>query len=225
MQHIEIFENERALNYDQFIYAAVTNYQYVLNLIPAILAEWQISNDNSLLVAGCGTGNEILSLKEAKYPGHITGVDPSPEMISQAKEKLKSYADLTLEQATVGQLNAENKFGAATLLLVLHFIPDNGDKLSLLKEIAARLNPNAPFLILDIFGTKAEMQARLKVFKHTLPKEFKKEEVDEWLIHIEQKINYIPETRLIELLSEAGFEMPTRFHQATIYGGWITRKK
>ena len=54
------------------------------------------TNPKDLLVAGCGTGNEIERFVQTPEHWVITGIDPSPEMIIQARENLKSYDNVTL---------------------------------------------------------------------------------------------------------------------------------
>ena len=121
----------------------------------------------------------------------------------------------------VSDLASDKLYGAATLVLVLHFFPDDGSKQSLLEDISSRLEAGASFVLMDIFGSGTEIRHNLNIFRKTLPAGLTPEEISE---RIEQHIHYIPEERLIDLLTNAGFEKPVRFHQSTIYGGWITRK-
>lgn len=86
MNKVELFENERASGYDQFVETWIPNYHYFLDLLPKLLQEIE---NKDLLVVGCGTGNEIERFAETVESWKITGVDPSPEMISQARKNLK----------------------------------------------------------------------------------------------------------------------------------------
>ena len=91
-------------------------------------------------------------------------------MIAQARKKLQEYKNVTLIEGLVSDLNQSQKFGAATLLLVLHFMEDDGTKLNLLKSIAERLENNAPLVLLDITGTKKTTQRKLKNIKTAFTK-------------------------------------------------------
>ena len=221
MDKVEIFENQRAAKYNDFIQVWVPNYHYFLSKVPQLLSE--VKNQN-LLVAGCGTGNEIAQFVKASSNWEITGVDPSPEMIKQASERLK-FSNVNLIEGLVSDLDVSKKFGAATLLLVLHFMEDDGTKLSLLKNIAERLESNAPFVMLDITGSKQQIQENLKILERLLPDDLDKEDVKNRVYRIENKLYPISEDRLSELMVKAGFETPTRFFQTSIYMGWITRKR
>lgn len=151
MNKIEIFEKERAKGYNQFVETWIPNYQYFIDRLPKLVSE---IDKKDLLVVGCGTGNEIESFVQASDQWKITGTDPSPEMIEQAVEKLRTCNNVTLVEGLVSDLGLEKKYSVATLLLVLHFLEDNGDKLNLLKDIAKRLISGGTFVLLDITGNK-----------------------------------------------------------------------
>ncbi len=222
MNKVEIFENERAAGYNQFVETWIPNYHYFLDRLPKLLSE-TIQKD--LLVVGCGTGNEIERFVQAPEQWKITGIDPSPEMIKQAGEKFQTHNSVTLIEGLVSDLGIEKKYGAATLLLVLHFLDDNSNKLSLLRDIADRLVSGATFVMLDITGDKNQIQQNLKVYRLLLPNGLDEEQINNRLNRIENELYTVSEERLSELLQEAGFEKPLRFFQASIYMGWLTKKK
>lgn len=221
MNKLELFENERAAGYNQFVETWIPNYHYFLDHLPQLLSE---TNEKKLLVVGCGTGNEIERFVKTPTPWEITGIDPSPEMIKQANAKLQNYENITLIDGFVSELELEKKYNAATLLLVLHFLEDNGDKLSLLKDIADRLTAGATFVILDITGDKKQIKQNLNILKFLLPDGIEEEQINYRLNRIENELHAVSENRLSELCEEAGFEPPLRFFQSSIYMGWITKK-
>lgn len=222
MNKVEIFEKERASNYNQFVEDWIPNYSYFMEKLPKLLSD---TDNKDLLVVGCGTGNEIVQFAKADQDWKITGVDPSPEMISQAKERLAKHENIELIEGLVSDLSQDRKYGAVTLLLVLHFLEDNGQKLDLLRQIAQRLKTEAPLVMLDITGDQKQMKTNLKVLKQLLPNSLDKELLQNRLQRIENDLHYVPEERLMELCQEAGFERPIRFFQTSIYMGWITWKK
>ena len=222
MNTVEIFENKRASKYNKFVQTWIPNYDYFIAQLPKLLGH--IENKN-LLVAGCGTGNEIESFVKASELWNITGVDPSPEMINQARTKLNRFENVNLIEGVVSQLDINQKFNAATLLLVLHFMKDDGAKLSLLKDIAERLESHALFILFDITGNQTQLKQNLQLLKQLLPAHIAQEEIENRLYRIEHKLHAISEERLKHLLVEAGFEEPVRFFQTSVYMGWITKKK
>lgn len=190
--------------------------------LPKLLSD---TDNKDLLVVGCGTGNEIVQFAKADQDWKITGVDPSPEMINQAKERLAKHENIELIEGLVSDLSQDRKYGAVTLLLVLHFLEDNGEKLNLLRQIAQRLKTEAPLVMLGITGDQKQMKTNLKVLKQLLPNNLDKDLLQNRLQRIENDLHYVPEERLMELCQEAGFERPIRFFQTSIYMGWITWKK
>jgi tRNA (cmo5U34)-methyltransferase len=222
MKNVELFQNGRATGYNQFVEKWITNYHYFLDCLPRLLKEIK---KKDLLVVGCGTGNEIERFVQAPEHWKITGIDPSPEMIIQAREKLKHYENVTLTEGLVTDLPIDTKYNAATLSLVLHFLDDNGSKLNLLKDIAERLGPGATFVLLDITVDKTQIRQNLEIYRLLLPEGLDKEEISKRLHRMENELHLVSEERITELCTAAGFEKPLRFFQSSIYMGWITKKK
>ncbi len=221
MSKVEIFENQRAYGYDQFVETWIPNYHYFMDKLPNLL---RTTKNKKLLVAGCGTGAEIKRFVTNNEDWKVTGIDPSPDMISQAGQNLQKFKKVKLIEGVVSDLDKSNKFGAATLLLVLHFMEDNGTKHELLRDIADRLKSNAPFIVLDITGNKEQIKGNLNILKQLLPDGLNEEDINDRLNRIETQLHAVSEERLIELLVETGFEKPLRFFQNSIYMGWITKK-
>lgn len=221
MSKIELFENERASGYNQFVETWIPGYNFFLDHLPNLLSE---TEQKDLLVVGCGTGNEIERFVQTTEHWKITGIDPSPQMITQAKERFQDFGNVELMTGLLCDLDKEKKFSAATLLLVLHFMEDNGDKLRLLKDVSERLVSGAPFVMLDITGDKSQIKQNLNVLRLLLPDGLDEEQIDNSLNRIENELYAVSEQRLSELLQEAGFEPPLRFFQSAIYMGWLTRR-
>ncbi len=221
MNKIEIFENERATGYDQFVQKWIPNYNSFINQLPKLLNNIE---KKEILVVGCGTGNEIEKIVDTTDFLRITGVDPSPKMIEQAEVKVGDVANVKLVTGLVSDLDLKEKYNVATLLLVLHFLKDNGDKFNLLADIAKRLITGATLVIFDITGDKNQIQENLKVLRLLLPDDIDKEQIDFRLKRIEDEFFLVSEERLSELLQLTGFEKPIRFFQSSIYIGWITKK-
>ncbi|MEM6346764.1 MAG: class I SAM-dependent methyltransferase [Bacteroidota bacterium] len=224
MTPLASFNDERATGYDKFIHRWIPMYPEIMALIPAIIKAEISQTDTNLLVAGCGTGNEIMRMKQAGFQGSIVGVDPSPDMVDLANEKLDGLENILLVRGDVKDLSPQPQFDLATLILVLHFLTDDGEKLKLLQDISQRLKKGAPFILVDIFGAKDRIRRNLKFLLEYFTPPNPREEAQERVQRIEERILYIPETRYEELFAEAGFVNTQRFFQHTIYGGWITYK-
>jgi len=216
---LSIFEGDRAVNYDSFVQQWIPNYDYFMSIIPKVLA---IAEYKSLLAVGCGTGNELMALKECNPEWSVLGVDPSPEMIQIAKAKLAYYDDVDFYEGKVESFKSDTLYGAASLLLVLHFIKYPNEKLALLNAIKKRLRPGAPLIIMGIFGDREQLRTNLKILPSLIANHLSQSEVDERIDRITNKLHRTTEEELEKLLQRAGFGRPNRFYQTSIYSAYLT---
>lgn len=225
MKDVELFENERAQRYDELIVKAIPSYEFIMSSMPLFLSK-NVHNSNSpkLLVAGCGSGNEMKEFLQGDKSWQITGIDPSPDMIGIARKKLRSFGDFKLIVGQIKGLPESSKFDAATLSLVLHFLADNGAKQMLLKDISNRLKKGAPLIIVDMFGEREKIREQLDLLSTLLAPHFDSQFIKERSQRMLEEINYIPEIRFRELLKATGFSEPLRYHQSLMYGAWICHK-
>lgn len=191
-----------------------------------------VKNDADLLIAGAGTGMELCTFAELNPHWKMTGVDPSNEMLTIAKEKLdnqKLTNDISLFKGYVHELPVQTLFNAATCILVMHFFPDEGAKLALLNSISCHLTSGSPFILIDGFGNKESnaFQQTVNAWKHYVMAMGVDEETveDGFTNQILKRIQFVPEERIKELLEEAGFINVSRFFTSFHYGGWFAEKK
>lgn len=225
-----MFDAERAQAYDRRIRDAIPGYEALHQLSCMVLAE-VTGGHGRVLVAGAGTGAECVALAQACPGLHLTGVDPAEEMLAVAERKVAEHGlvdRVRLYPGTVAQLPTFEKFDAATLLLVLHFLPDDGAKARLLTEIADHLKPGAPLVLADLFGPAWDdpWQAELRTFWRHLQVAagIPPADIDKGFRHVDRDIHPVTEARLAELLAEAGFGPPLPFFRALCFGGWVARR-
>jgi tRNA (cmo5U34)-methyltransferase len=103
------------------------------------------------LVAGAGgTANEILTSGKLESNWDFLAVDPSDPMLALAMGRVAEAGLAGRTKAVLGEvrdLPLRRAFDAATLIGVLHHIPDENTKLAVLKDIAQRLKPQAPLIL------------------------------------------------------------------------------
>ncbi|MBY0432423.1 MAG: class I SAM-dependent methyltransferase, partial [Rhodospirillales bacterium] len=146
------FDDKRALAYDVLIRRIVPGYESLHGLARLLLVQ-ALPDQAHVLVAGAGTGMELASLAKACPNWRFTAVDPSQAMLAVARHRAEEagLADRIIFHAGfVHDLPEESVFDAATLLLVMHFVADDGGKAQLLASIARRLRPQAPLLLADL---------------------------------------------------------------------------
>lgn len=181
-----------------------------------------------MLVAGCGTGMEIVGLGQNRPRWQFTGVDPSADMVAIARRRVAEREmehRVELHVGLTNELPDSPPYDAATAILVMHFLPDDGSKLELLKDIAARLEPGAPFVLADACGerTSARFASFMSAWKdRQLTLGMTEADIDERFREVLSVVHFVPEERVTSLLEEAGFGEVTRFYGALLFGGWVT---
>ncbi len=215
-------------NYEVKIRYLVPGYETIFNIMLALLHQ-KLPEQASLLIVGAGGGSELSVFGRGSH-WHFTGVDPSTEMLKAASSKVKDLGlseRVCLIQGTLDDIPAITLFNAATSVLVMHFLPDNGSKLSFLKSIHQRLQSGAPLFLVDFGGERGTEQFEqiLSAWKfHAVstgaPVEFIEEQLEKVIPHFA----VVSEKRVIELLNEAGFTKIMSFYKALMFSGWVAIK-
>jgi tRNA (cmo5U34)-methyltransferase len=225
-----IYAAEKAQAYDRRIRAAIPGYEALHQLSCMVVAE-ATGGHGRVLVAGAGTGAECVALGQACPALHVVGVDPAADMLAMAEGKVTEHGlnqRVRLYPGTVADLPVFEPFDAATLLLVLHFLRDDGAKLALLTDVAKHLKPGAPLVLADLFGPAWDQpwQAELRTYwRHLqLAAGIGGSDVDKGFSHVDRDIHPVTEDRLGELMQQAGFARPQPFFRALCFGGWVARR-
>lgn len=103
-----------------------------------------------LLDIGCGNGALTAQLAEKLAPlhGQVVGIDASPQMLSQARQR---YPHLDLRQMDATGLTFANEFDAVFSNAVFHWITQKAGQQKLLAGIEAALRPGGE-LVFEMGG-------------------------------------------------------------------------
>ncbi|MBO9602711.1 MAG: class I SAM-dependent methyltransferase [Novosphingobium sp.] len=89
----------------------------------------------AILDAGCGTGAAMAGAIE-RADVHVTGLDPSAEMIAAARRRLSGWRWAELDQAPIEDMPfADESFDGILLLNVLYFSGPDGDMIANLHRV------------------------------------------------------------------------------------------
>jgi tRNA (cmo5U34)-methyltransferase len=175
------------------------------------------------LVVGGGGGLELETLIRALPEGRFCAVDPSAEMIAQGKAYLGDPSSVDWVDGYIFDA-PEGPFDAATCMLTLHFVPDDGGKLETLKAIRNRLKPGAPFVLAHLsidkndpasgrqfdrylkFGSDSEMDPKVLKDAHA---------------RLRTQLNCVAPARDEALLREAGFNEIEPIFRGLYWCGWV----
>ena len=130
-------------SYDLVVQQLIPGYASLARLSVALLASSPLASqqESAVLVAGCGTGAELLEATAQLPDWQLTAIDPSAEMLAVAQQRLQNLGRIDWHHATVEQLGAEARFDGALSVLVLQSLPDDGTKLAFLSAMARSLGP------------------------------------------------------------------------------------
>ena len=223
------FDRERARDYDLDIRKAIPGYEALHGMTHSLL-QTNLSESAKLLVVGSGTGMELVNYCQQNPTWSLTGIDPSAEMMAIAEEELTTlgYRErIVLHTDYVSSLPETEPMDAATLMLVMHFLRDDGSKLRLLKDIARHLKPGAQLVLADLYGDRSKPYfAKLRKAWQALyfsQLDDESRNIEAFQTSIDNSIYFVSEARIIELLQAAGFSNITKFYNAFLFGGWIAQ--
>ena len=92
----------------------------------AVLERLELSGDETVLDAGCGSGRVTAALLERMPRGRVIGVDGAPSMIEAARARLGERDDLTLAVADLTELDpALGPVDAVLSTATFHWIADH----------------------------------------------------------------------------------------------------
>lgn len=227
----DTFHADRAKRYDDTIRRVIPGYD-ALHSMTGVILKTEVPEDSRVLVVGAGTGAELLVLGDMAPGWRFTACDPAAGMLKVAEQRIDGHpvaARTSLHPCIAADLPAEESgFDAATCLLVMHFLPDDGTKLALLQSIAARLKPGAPLVLADMHEDPASARWQRIVQAWAawqLSNGIDPVEVEKGLAHVKRDVHFVPRARLEALLDEAGFEPSIDFWHAFLFGAFLTRRK
>lgn len=218
---------ERAKAYaDQGPPAFAPGHAGLLQMIGVLLSE-SMPHDGAVLVIGVGGGLETRYLAEVEPEWRFVGVDPAEPMLEMARVTAGPVAGrrLSFVRGTVSDAPLA-PFDAATCILVLGLIADDGGKLDLLVEARRRLKPGSPFILVDqcLDRSAPDFQKRLERYAAFARRSGVADDVVAKAAEgVGALQSMVPPQRNEELLIEAGFRNPEVFYVAMAWHGWLSR--
>lgn len=216
------FPDQAADDYDERIVRRVPGYRLGQELSAAVLAN-RLKGDAHILVAGCGTGEELVELARTLPAARFTAIDPSAGMLERAATKARDHGfaeRVKFLQAAVHDAPAET-YDAAIAFLVLHFLRDDGEKANFLQTLADRLGEGAPLILIDPSDASEFDDDYLQWMKQ---QGLGVEAAADVVARTRSTWFRVMPERLSALLAQAGFEVPKPFFTALGYRGIIASR-
>ncbi len=224
------FDTARAAEYETQSRIALAGYDACHDLSACLLAASLDDTPKSVLVGGAGgTGQEILATARLRPQWRFTAVDPSEPMLGQTLDRIAAAGLSDRVQAApcaVEDLAPGKVFDAATLIGVLHHIPDDADKQRLLQAVADRLAPGAPFILAcNRYRYDSE-----PLFLDAWAMRWRMAGADEATVHAklgkirQGAVAPASEEEVEHMLAQAGFSGSKRFFSSLFWCAWIAFK-
>jgi tRNA (cmo5U34)-methyltransferase len=222
--------------YDSLVESWIPGYTSLARLSVSLLAASPLAGeqDAAVLVAGCGSGAELLAARELRPDWRLTAVDPAAEMLAIAQRKLAADAErrsggpsgpeIHWLEGTVEDLAVEPVWDGALAVLVLQGLPDDGGKLRFLSSLARGLRPGAQVVLVDQMlpertGLERQLIAARQLFQgFSDPGDSLMPDQPLGPVHP------ISLARLTGLLEVAGFSDPVPVFRALDYEGFVLQR-
>lgn len=180
-----------------------------------------------VLVAGCGTGAELVEARAQRPDWQVTALDPSATMLAAARARLGPAPAEAIQwcQARVEDLEGNERFAGALSVLVLQSLPDDGTKLTFLSALARSLEPGAQLLLVDLMAAeRSPLQAQVQEAWLGFQRASGLGDLDDPLAPPTHGLHPIGLSRLTSLLNAAGFGDPARVFQALNVEGFLIQR-
>jgi tRNA (cmo5U34)-methyltransferase len=211
--------------YERLQSQVIPGYGSLARLSVALLAASPVAGASAaeVLVAGCGTGAELLEAVAQRPDWRLTALDPSADMLQEARQRLGEQGSIQWQQSTVEALVDEagmaGRFAGALSVLVLQSLPDDGSKLAFLTALARCLQPGAQLVLVDL------MQTSLPSLEDQLDQAWRGFQRASGLDASSQEgLHPIGLARLTSLVNAAGFGDPARVFQALGFEGFLLQR-
>ncbi len=228
-----LFGGNRAQAYEERVRQVVPGYD-ALHDLSYLHLNRRIGRAGHFLIAGCGSGHDVISLARDCPERHFTAFDPSPDMVEMARCNIEAAAITPrchLLEGTIDDVANDHTFDAATLMLVMHFVPDTDGpdgKAHLLNALSQRLKPGAPLVFAEALADRSSnhFEDDLNLWRQSMLLSGMNPVEEEKGFHkIVSRMPLIGEDRLRHLLETAGFNAPELFYQAHLIHGWVVTKQ
>ena len=220
------FDGDYGDEYKELAGRVIPGYNELFLATLALLQE-RLAENARILVVGCGTGREIETFAPAEPGWRFDAVDPALEMVrctASVAEHLGVQDRVSVHHAYTHDLDLPYKYDAATVINVMHFLPDGGAKDRLMCSVAERMHPGGTVMLFDLHGDPTRpyfplyYSAWIRFMELRGYRGAKKERL---LKRLAAGIAYVGEDRVLEICSGAGLRLIRRYWGGLLNTGWI----
>ena len=224
-------------SYDLVVQQLIPGYASLARLAVSLLAASPLASATAtaVLVAGCGTGAELLEARAQRPDWQLTAIDPAAEMLAVAQQRLgqagldgspAAAGAISWRQSSVEELDAQAAFDGALSVLVLQSLPDDGAKLAFLTALARSLRPGGQLVLVDLMRSeRSPLQAQVEQAWLGFQRASGLTAATEALDALSQGLHPIGLARLTALVNAAGFSDPALVFKALDVEGFLLQRR
>ncbi len=222
-------------NYDLVVQQLIPGYASLARLAVSLLAASPLASatGSAVLVAGCGTGAELLEARSQRPDWQLTAIDPAVEMLTVARQRLAqdgldgaAAGAINWRQSTIEELDAPAAFDGALSVLVLQSLADDGAKLAFLTALARSLRPGGQLVLVDLMRSeRSPLQAQVEQAWRGFQRASGLTAAAEALDALSQGLHPIGLARLTSLVNAAGFCDPALVFKALDVEGFLLQRR
>ena len=224
---------EAPASYDLIAQQLIPGYASLARLAVSLLAASPLASAQgaSVLVAGCGTGAELLEARVQRPDWRLTALDPSAAMLATSRQRLQSApsagaGSIRWLQSTVEELPPVASFDGSLSVLVLQSLADDGSKLAFLSSLARTLRPGGQLVLVDLMRPeRSPLQAQVAEAWQGFQRASGLDGAAEALAALSPKLHPIGPARLGALVEAAGFGDPAPVFQALDFQGFLLQRR
>ncbi|MFN5194105.1 MAG: class I SAM-dependent methyltransferase [Cyanobacteriota bacterium] len=221
-------------DHDLLVQQVIPGYTSLARLAVALLAASPLGARQGarILVAGCGTGAELLEARHQRPDWQLTALDPSEAMLAAARARLGDQPGITWLASTVEALASppsgapDEAHDGAMAVLVLQALPDDGSKLAFLTALARQLKPGAQTLLVDLAEPeRSPLQQQLRQARMGYQRASGLVVDPSSPPRLSEALHPVGASRLTALVEAAGFGDPARIFQALDVEGYLLQRR
>ena len=220
--------------YDLIVQQLIPGYASLARLAVSLLAVSPRASraGAAVLVAGCGTGAELVEARLQRPDWQLTAIDPSSAMLAAAQRRLEGVATppeapaIDWIRTTVEELSRPAGFDGALSVLVLQSLADDGSKLAFLSSLARSLRPGGQLVLVDLMRPeRSPLQVQVEEAWCAFQRASGLQGASEALEALSPRLHPIGPSRLAALVEAAGFSDPAPVFQALDVQGFLLQRR
>mgnify|MGYP006275176545 FL=1 len=214
--------------YDRVVQQLIPGYASLARLAVALLAASPLAQrpGAGVLVAGCGTGADVLEACRQRPDWQLTALDPSDAMLAEARRRLGEGAAVQWRQGTVEALGVEEAFDGALSVLVLQSLADDGSKLAFLTALARSLRPGGQLVLVDLMrAERSPLQPQVEQAWLGFQRASGLTTPSATHTALTQALHPVGLARLTALVNAAGFSDPAPVFKALDVEGFLLQRR